>query len=134
MSVRVYWEDQSKTIVRYDFAGAWTWNELYAAYYEAIAMERSVAHRVDVILDLRASGPIPANALLHLKNFSEKQPPNIGLSFFVTSNNFIRSLYQVGTKFYGKIAHYFRVAATLEEASAAIAADRKPQVEQPETP
>src|SRR5688500_12595515 len=100
MSVRAYWQDEGKTLVRYDFEGAWTWSELYAAYYEAIAMERSVEHRVDVILDMTTSGPIPANALLHLKNFSEKQPPNIGLSIIVTSSQFVRSLYQVGTKFY----------------------------------
>lgn len=125
MTIRVYWEDETKTIVRYDFEGKWTWNELYPVYYEAIAMENSVPHRVDVILDLTRSGTLPANSLLHVKNISEKQPPNIGLSVIVTTNRFVLSLYSVGVKFYGKIGYYFRVVSTLEEAHAMIAEARQ---------
>jgi hypothetical protein len=131
MSVHVYWEDESKAIVRYDFEGEWDWNELYSAYYEAIAMEKSVEHRVDVILDMRHSGRIPSNVLLHVKNFSDRQPPNIGLSVVVTPNTFVHSLYKVGVKFYSKIGFYFRVAVTLEAAHAMIAADRAPNAVTP---
>ena len=129
MSVRVYWEDEGRTIVRYDFDGLWSWDELYTAYYEAIAMETSVEHRVDVILDLRRSGRVPGNALLHVKNFSDRQPVNIGLSVFVTSNSFLVSLYNVGVKFYSKIGHYFRVAPTIEAAHAMIERDRMAQLQ-----
>jgi hypothetical protein len=121
MSIRVYWENPQKTIVRYDFEGVWTWDELYAAYYEAIAMETSVTHRVDIILDLRYSGRIPGNVLLHIKNFSEKQPPNVGLSIFVTTNSFLTSLYNTAIKFYAKIAFYFRLTRTVDEAHDMIA-------------
>jgi len=124
MSVRAYWQDETKTIVRYDFDGEWDWNELYTAYYEAIAMEKSVEHRVDVILDMRRGGRIPGNVLLHVKNFSDRQPPNIGLSVIVTENAFVHSLYKVGAKFYSKIGYYFRVATTLEAADSMIATDR----------
>ena len=102
MPIRVYWDDPEKTIVRYDFEGNWTWDELYKVYYQAIAMETSVPYRVDIILDMRLSGRIPGNVLLHIKNFSEKQPPNVGLSIFVTTNAFITSLYHTATKFYAK--------------------------------
>lgn len=125
MPIRVYWEDETRTIVYYDFEGVWTWDELYTAFYQAIAMENSVCHRVDVILDMRQSGRLPANALLHVKNIADKQPPNIGLSVFVTNNAFVASLYTVAIKVYGKIAHYFRLAATLEEARDMIAAARQ---------
>lgn len=129
MPIRVYWEDADKTIVRYDFQGVWTWDDLYAVYYEAIAMENSVPHRVDIILDMRASQRIPGNALLHIKNISEKQPPNVGLSIFVTSNAFITSMYNMAIKVYGKIAYYFRLVKTPEEAHAMIAAARREAAE-----
>ncbi len=129
MPVRVYWEDTDQTIVRYDFEGRWTWDELFPAYYQAIAMENAMPHRVDVILDMRKSQMIPANALLHMKNFSEKQPPNVGLSIFVTSNAFIISLYNTAIKFYAKIAFYFRLVKTLDEAHAMIADARRMLVE-----
>ena len=97
MPIRVYWVDTEQTILRYDFEGRWTWDEFYPAYYEAIAMENAVSHRVDIILDMRTSHMIPANALLHMKNFSEKQPPNVGLSVFVTSNAFVIALYNTAS-------------------------------------
>jgi hypothetical protein len=79
-------------------------------------MEKSQPHRVHVILDLRKGIGVPANVLMHVKNFSDNQPDNIGLSVFVTKSSFIHSLYQIGIKFYNKIDYYFRVAETVEEA------------------
>lgn len=127
MGIRVYWEDEAHTIVRYDFEGRWTWEELYPVYDEAIAMETSVPYRVDVILDMRRSQGVPGNALSHLKNISDKQPTNIGLSIFVTENKFLLALYSVGCKFYYKIPYYFQVVPTIEAAHAMIAKSRLQQ-------
>ena len=134
MPIHVYWEDANQTIVRYDFEGRWTWDELYTAYYQAIAMENSVTQRVDIILDMRTSAFIPANALLHMKNLSEKQPPNVGLSVFVTTNAFVTSLYNTAIKFYAKIAFYFRLVKTLDQAHTMIADTRRTLSEKSHTP
>ena len=125
MSVRAYWVNEEKTVVRYDFEGNWTWDELYPVFQEALAMERSVPHRVDVILDMTRAGRLPANALLHVKNISDKQPDNIGLTVIVSPNQFVGSLYTIGVRFYAKIAYYFRVTKTFDEANAVIAAARE---------
>jgi hypothetical protein len=125
MPVTVFWEDPEKTVVRYDFQGSWTWDELYAVYYEAIGMEKSVTHRVDVILDMSTSSRIPGNAILHVKNLAEKQPSNMGISVFVTRNPFIVSMYNMAVRVYGKVAFYFRIAKTLDEAHAMIATARQ---------
>lgn len=129
MPIQVYWEDTEKTIVRYDFQGAWNWDDLYEVYYQAIDMETSVPYRVDIVLDMRASHRIPGNALLHIKNISEKQPPNVGLSVFVTTNAFITSMYNMAIKVYGKIAFYFRLVKTPEEAHAIITSARRAAAE-----
>lgn len=121
MPVQVMWDNDKKTIVRYVFEGKWTWNELYPAYNKAIEMEKSMPHRVHAILDLRKGIGVPANILVHLKDISDKQPANIGLSIAVTKSPFIHSLYQIAIKFYSKIDYYFRVAETLQSAYEMIA-------------
>ena len=126
--VNVYWVDEAKTIVRYDFDGKWTWDDLYPAYNKAIEMETSVTHRVDVILDMTNSKTLPANVLMHMKNISDKQPENIGLSIFVSDSRFINSMYKVGTRFYSKIEYYFRVAPTIEDAMTMIEDARQQSV------
>ncbi len=131
MSVSADWQDEKHDIVFYNFEGAWTWDEMYRAYTKAIALEKSVPYRVDVILDLRRSKSIPANALLHVKNISDKQPENLGLTVVVTPNGFVRALYNAGVAFYKGIGHYFRVTPTMEEAAQMIAADRQAHENKP---
>jgi hypothetical protein len=116
MGVQVAWDNAEKTIVRYVFEGKWTWEEFFPVYDNAIAMEKSVPHRVHVILDLRKAIGVPANTLMQVKKISDKQPDNIGLNVLVTKSSFIHSLYQIGIKFYHKIDYYFRVAETIEAA------------------
>lgn len=125
MPVRAYWEDETHTLVHYNFEGNWTWDELYPAYYQAIEMEKSVPHRVDVILDMRQSKKIPSNALMHIKNISDKQPPNIGLSVLVSNSAFLASMYRIGVQFYSKIGHYFFLTTSMEEAYTMIAKARE---------
>jgi hypothetical protein len=131
MSVSANWFDNQHEIVLYIFDGLWSWDEMYKTYHAAIAMETSVPHRVDVILDMRKSKAIPANALLHVKNISDKQPDNLGLTVVVTPNGFVRALYNAGVRFYKGIAHYFRVVPTVEDALQMIAEDRRLHDNQP---
>ena len=124
MAVRSYWLDENKSIVQYDFEGNWTWEEFYPAFHDALAMETSVTYRVDVICDFRASDALPANALTHLKGITDRQPENIGLSIFITTNRFFKVMYDTAIKFYPKTKRYFAITATLEEAHALIQQDR----------
>src|SRR5262245_11542022 len=125
MPVTSGWYNTSHDIVLYVFEGRWTWDELYSAYNQAIALEKSVPYRVDVVLDLLRSRAVPPNALLHVKNISNKQPDNLGLTIIVTPNAFVRALYNAGTQFYKGIAHYFRVVPTMDEAMQMVTADRE---------
>lgn len=131
MSVTSAWYNPAQDIVLYVFEGRWTWDELYSAYNQAIAMEKSVPHRVDVVLNMLDSKSVPPNALLHVKNISNKQPDNIGLTIVVTPSTFIQSLFNAGTRFYKGIAHYFRVVPTMEAAMKMIEDDRKARNNQP---
>lgn len=124
MAVTSGWYDDEQTIMLYTFTGAWTWEELYPAYQQAIQMENSVPYRVYVILDMRQSRRIPPAALTHLKSITDHQPDNLGVSVFVTTDRFSHALYEMGSKLYSRIRDYFEVAATLEDALAIIARAR----------
>ncbi|NWF70897.1 MAG: hypothetical protein HXY40_17570 [Chloroflexi bacterium] len=124
MAVEVFWDNPQKTIVRYVFTGKWTWDEFYPAYYAAIAMEKSQPHRVHVIVDLQKGSSVPSNVLLHIKNITDKQPDNIGLTIVVSTSKFIASLYDIGVKFYPRIGYYFRVVTMMDAAYSMIAAEQ----------
>ena len=116
MTVSVKWFNPEQTIVLYTLEGHWTWNELYPEYDKAIEMEEGVSHRVDVMIDMRKSTGVPLSALTHLKNISDKQPENIGVSVIVTTNRLVLTLYRAGCRFHTNIERYFAVAATEGEA------------------
>lgn len=116
MSVSAWWDNDEQTIVRYDFEGHWTWEEFYPVYEQAIAMERGVPHRVDVILNMLKSQNIPISILTHARSIARKQPGNLGISVIVTTNAAILSLYRAGIKIDSGIAHYFAATTTLDDA------------------
>ncbi|MFN8375087.1 MAG: hypothetical protein U0694_19700 [Anaerolineae bacterium] len=121
MGVRVYWDNDEKKIIWYVLEGRWTWPEFYAAYNEALELESSVSHRFHCIMDLRQAIGMPANILMHVKNLTDRQPDNIGITVMVTYEPFIYSLYRIGVKFYSKIEQYYTIVPTLEQAYVKIA-------------
>jgi hypothetical protein len=125
MLVQVSWDDEHQSILRYNFSPRWTWDDFYDAYYQATDMQASAMHRVDTIFDMRLPYRLPDNALLHLRNMAEKQPENAGYTIIVSTNSFIVSLYTVAIQNHTKIAAYFRLVNTLEQAHDLIAQERE---------
>ena len=117
MSIDVYWFDREHTIVRYDFSGSWTWDEVYAAVDAAIALENSVSHRVDVVLNLLESGHIPPNAITHVKTIATtRMPANVKMAVLITENKAMNVLFNIGSRLYRKIEEQFYVAASVDSA------------------
>ena len=79
MPVKVSWEDDAKRIMRYTIEGNWTWDEFYPEYHRALALEKAVFHRVDVIVDISNTGRLPMNILAHVRTFADEMPPNVEL-------------------------------------------------------
>jgi len=116
MGVRVYWDTDEKKVIWYVFEGKWTWPEFYDAYNQALELESAITHRFHCIMDLRQAIGMPANILVHVKNLTDRQPNNIGLTVMVTNDHFIYSLHRIGVKFYSKIGQYYAIAPTIEQA------------------
>jgi hypothetical protein len=125
MVIRYYWQDDEKTLIRYELEGSWTWDEMYQVLYEAREEILAIDHRVDAIIDLRNTHNVPAAGLTHIKRVSDLNTPNTVLSVFVTSSGFFRSLYEMAARIHKKVAQHYRIVSTIEEAEALIAASRQ---------
>ncbi len=127
MPITVVWDDDDHSIVRYVYDGAWTWLDLRAAADQAVAMSRSVPHRVDILADLRRSGPLPVrNAIPVLKYMAEVSPPNmlIGIFVVVSGGIHVQALGNIFRRVHPSIGVRNFFVNTLEEAYALIEQDR----------
>ncbi len=53
MAIVTQWDNDTKTIIRHDFSGKWTWDEFLEAAKRANELMDTVLHRVDVIANMR---------------------------------------------------------------------------------
>lgn len=116
MPVDIQWVNVEKTILQYTLSGNWTWSELFPKYEEAIRMEESVSHMVDIIIDLRSSGAVPSNTLSHMRSIANKQPPNVGISVLVTRAHMVEALFRLAKQVNPKIKQYFEIVTDLDAA------------------
>lgn len=114
MPVRVQPDDSDKAVYRFDFTGRWTWDEVYRAIDEAVAMG-STTVRNDVILMLEDANYLPSGAIEKVKSISRIAPHNGGLFIMVGLGalpgvflNVFRRLYPEGK--------FWRTVRTIEEA------------------
>lgn len=124
MTVTVTWLDEAQTIVHYQIDPDWTWETFYPALDEALAMERCVDWRVDVIVELPTPLRIPAKLMTHLTSIARKQPDNLHKSVLVSRNTVVRSLLSVAGRLSPTIATHYIYAETADDALRYIYADR----------
>ncbi len=116
MPVQIVWDDEEKTMLRHIYQGEWTWQEFDVAVATAYTWIESVPHRVHIIVDLRQTGPLPANVLLHIRGLADRAHPRIGKTIIVGTNAFLQRLYDVFTSVYAIPHNHVILAPTLEEA------------------
>jgi hypothetical protein len=124
MPIQVHWHNEAKTILRYDFEGVWTWDDLYAAIRDVNGMMGSVPHRVDVIITMFNSRTIPSGALVHMQSGSTRAASNWGMGVFVGNNPLVKALLTAFTKVYPRFNQRYTIASSLEEAEALITSRR----------
>lgn len=120
MTIKVIWDnDETKTILRYDFIGNWTWNEFYAASAEFHAELDRVNHKVDTIINLTGSTGMPGNVLSHAYSAFQNQHPNdTGLNVIVSKGMLIQILVNTFSRVYSNFTENFEIhlVSSLEEA------------------
>jgi hypothetical protein len=116
MPITVRWDNEAKTVIRYDFEGYWDWDEFRTAANEAFAFTRSVQHRVDSISYFRAGSDLPSDALFQFNRIMKTAPENRGTTVIVGGSMFINNLVSIFSKIYKPLGQKLRLATTLNEA------------------
>jgi hypothetical protein len=116
MGIKVTWDNEDHSAIRYDYEGKWTWNDLYEAVKECHRLLDSVNYKVDSIIDLEHSSLLPENALSHGQSVVKMSHPNQGIMIVVGANALVRSLLDIYKRIYVKNTPPVLVARTMAEA------------------
>jgi len=124
MTIKVSWDSDEKTIIRYDFEGKWTWAEFHTATEDAFALTRTVPHTVDSISNFMPGAALPGDALFQFRRAMSNAPSNRGITVIVGGSSFIKALVGVFGKLNQALGRRLMLADTLDQARAILAARR----------
>jgi hypothetical protein len=126
MPTKAYWDDpDTKTIVRIDYEGEWTWDEYFRVADEAREMALTVPHRVDYIVNLKhGKTPREGSPFSNGKTVLRRLAPNSGLVINITSA-FEAVLLNIFKAFDTELGKRMVGAQSIEEARQMIARDRQ---------
>lgn len=119
MPILVVWDNDEKTILRYDIRGRWTWDEMMNAYNEGAALLKEVSHTVDFIvypIDPISKAHIPPNSLSNVLRLHGKSLSNAGVTALINDNTTARTLLRLLSALNPRIAARYIMVDTLEEA------------------
>jgi hypothetical protein len=118
--VRVSWDNEAKTIVRYDFEYGWTWLELEVANNELREMMKTIHHEICMIANQAyPQHYLPPNPLSKIGAMLPSRSPQLSLTVVVSGSSLITSVLNLIIKVYPSASH-LRFANNLEEARAMI--------------
>ena len=116
MTIRVFWSDSTKHLIRQVFDTTWTWHEFYDAQNDAKALAMEVQYPIAVTLELAQNGAVPSQALTHGKNFVKQRPPNVYCTAIVTQNRFIHHLFTLFKRIHPSASEHFVIVNSFEKA------------------
>jgi hypothetical protein len=101
MKITVAWDNPEQTIIRYDFAQGWTWEDLFAAVAEDDSLMDSVDHDVHIIFNVQDAS-VPPNPLSRLRGLSGQINPKLGLLVVVATDAWFHRVTEIFYSVYGK--------------------------------
>jgi hypothetical protein len=106
MGIEVSWIDDSHTGILVEFKGKWTWDDMRSANEKTSEMVKSVSYAVDTVNDLTHSAGLPSGALTEGRAMMNGFESGDGLMLVVQAGGFVKSLYNVFQKLYGRRAGF----------------------------
>ena len=124
MTVNICWDDESETIMRMDFIGEWTWDEVHQAIKQMRTLIGEVHDDFGFIIDVSQGVGAPSPFLSQLRSVMQNRSPAMGLTVLVGLNDAILIFWKIFVQAYGRLIRQDRyaVARTAEEARMIIAA------------
>lgn len=122
MGVIMNFDQDRRDVIRFDFSGKWTWQELLESIAEAVRLGDANS-RNDVIVNLENANYIPSGALGQLRSISRTTPMNGGLYVIVGLNSVTSAVIDVFRRIYTE-GRSWRVVRTVDDARTLIEKDR----------
>lgn len=116
MSINVQWDNEEHTRVRWDFIGAWDWDDFLAAQKASNDLIKSVPHTVDIISDVSQSPHIPPGAMARFRTYRRDDPDNAGRVVLVGASVYIKTIVEIFRGMFPNTGGKFTFADSLEEA------------------
>ncbi len=116
MSVRIYWQDDQKTILRHVYEGRCEASDFHACVNESYRLISTVVHAVDVIVDMTKASFVGTSFLTVRGNSEAKVQENQRLAILVGAPGFIKALVSIGKKIAPKTTKNIHYVNTVEEA------------------
>lgn len=127
MSVNVLWDNEDKTVLRYEFTTPWTWDEYYSAACQAEILLKEAQHSSDTIVDFTAVGGLPIGALTHLRHAAELTPSNGPHTTVMTGvSPYIKTIDDLMAKLFPGTNQVVRHAKSVDEARRILAKAPQP--------
>lgn len=118
--IRVEWDNQEKTVVRFTYTGKWTWDEFYIHIKKTNEMMDTVDHICVSIVDMSNSGNLPLGASVHIRNIIRQSMShnNSGISVFINAETLVKMIIDALRMNYPDIKDFsnFIYAKSIEEA------------------
>lgn len=95
MGITVNWEDEAQTILRMEFEGHWTVDELRKVGTDCILMIRTVKHPVYVVSDFTESAGVPIGVFWQARDLNQMRPPNWEAGITITRDALSRNLLEM---------------------------------------
>lgn len=124
MGVTIHWDNPEKTIIRYDFADPWTWEELVQVFIDDDALLDSVDHPVHLVFNAETMRTVPSRPLAVFRDLADEVKPRTGLLVIAGNNLWFQKLGEIFYNVYGVNLEGLpgiKTVSTLAEARALIA-------------
>ncbi|MFN8529518.1 MAG: hypothetical protein U0670_12975 [Anaerolineae bacterium] len=116
MPIHLYWEDESQTILRWDFDGEWSMDDMFDATARSQEMRIGLPPPVVLIDHRRAATFVPTGALYKLADLAHVGKDTRRLLVVVTPFEFYLQVGRIISEVYREMARSMQVVRTMPEA------------------
>lgn len=105
MPITVDWDNEEKTIIRWQFLAKWTWDDYYAALQVSRQISRQESYMLDIIVDMRDSKSLPSHLFTHAQNALQANEINVGTIVVIGVTPLLRSAFNTFKRLYDAMSH-----------------------------
>jgi hypothetical protein len=121
VGIKIVWDDDTKTVIRYVFDTQWSWDDFFTAKAEAYTRIDTVSHKVGIIMDAPPDVTLPPNALTHGRTALKNKHPNTALVVCVLTKPFLRAMINMLIRLARGSSASIHMVSSVEEARQLIA-------------